>query len=420
MRPDSALSSFSYNVLFNSVFDPIALYHVRSSPLHGLPADDELVLDGTRKNQQSGTPGNPQRGTQPISGIFFVDVNPAYERVMNIKREDVIGRSFIDVWPNAEKCWSRIITDCLDNTRTESCESISRDAGRYLEAIAFPLPEDHAAVIFLDKTELRKSDTALKNREEMLRALVAKLTLSEENTRREIADDIHDRMGCELVTQLNRLRRLSESSLPPDVASEISDIAKRTEKLIAESRSLIFELSPPVLKEVGLNPALEALARNMLGKQGIHWSFRSKGTIEEFDADDAVCIILYRMTRELLMNVIKHSGADMVNIIVNRGPQKIMVAVEDNGKGFSRAILRHHNSINDKANAGSSPPKNASLGGTPGNPLSGFGLFSIHERLQAIGGEFRIVSQPGKGATVAMSCPLRLRSSNLGEEKDDA
>ena len=184
-----------------------------------------------------------------------------------------------------------------------------------------------------------------------------------------------------------------EGDLTLGVREEIERLAAATERLISQSRSLIFELSPPVLKEVGLNPALEALAKSLLEPQGIQWTLRSRGTIGEFNADDAVCVILYRMTRELLLNAIKHSGASRVTLIINRGPGRIMVAVEDDGRGFGTDF-----SLDDAALA---------------RAAKGFGLFSIRERLRAIGGSLRIVSVPGKGSTVAMSCPLKLREGEF-------
>ena len=163
--------------------------------------------------------------------------------------------------------------------------------------------------------------------------------------------------------------------------------------MISESRSLIFELSPPILKEVGINPALESLADNLLTPHGIKWELRAKGTMADFWADDAVCVILYRMARELLINVIKHSGATRVTIIVNRGPGKIMVAVEDNGRGFPDDFDLDHNEARKETKS--------------------FGLFSIRERLEPIDGALKIISIPGKGATVAMSCPLKLKEGEF-------
>ena len=133
----------------------------------------------------------------------------------------------------------------------------------------------------------------------------------------------------------------------------------------------------------------EALAENLLSPRGIKWEIKSRGAMAEFAADDSVCVILYRMTRELLINVIKHSGAKHAKVIVNRGVGKIMVAVEDDGHGF--------------------PPEFE----LDSCVSKSFGLFSIRERLAPVGGELKIVSVPGEGATVAMSCPLHLKEGGL-------
>ena len=364
---------FSYHIFFDRVFDPIALYRIDTQER---PAD--------------------------ANEIVFFDVNPAYERVMGIKREDIIGRSFLDVWPMAESRWSSIVVDCINQGRTLRCEGESRDTQSYLEAIAFPVAQDIAAAIFLDRTDWKRSDDALKRYQEELRALAAQLTLSEENTRRAIATDLHDHIGYELVSQLNGLRALQNRKLPPDVEAEIQSLIANTEKIINGTRNLIFELSPPTLKEIGLNPALETLAKTLLEPHGIQWDFKANGTMEEFWADDAVCILLYRMTRELLFNVIKHSGATRVNIVVNRGPGKVTVIVEDNGCGFKQNF-----SLDDSRCTGC-------LETTEGEFPHGFGLFSIRERLFPIGGSVKIVSDPGAGAMVVMSCPLKLGAQERG------
>ena len=106
-----------YRILFERVFDPIALYRVEADK------------------------------------IIFIDINPAYERVMKLSRDDVIGRTFYDVWPKAEARWSGVIKECLKQKRTMHCIGESIDAKSYLEAIAFPIPPEMAAVIFLDRTK---------------------------------------------------------------------------------------------------------------------------------------------------------------------------------------------------------------------------------------------------------------------------
>ncbi|MBR1672563.1 MAG: histidine kinase [Fretibacterium sp.] len=365
---------FSYKVFFERVFDPIALYRTREK---ARPVD--------------------------VGGIVFFDVNPAYERVMKVKRGDIIGRSFLEVWPMAEERWASIVADSVNQGRTMRCEGESRDTRSYLEAIAFPLSEDMAAAIFQDRTEWKRSDDALKRHQEELRALATRLTLSEENTRRAIATDLHDQMGYKLVSLLNRLRALQGRALPPGAGDEVRDLIADTERIIAGSRDLIFELSPPILKEIGLNPALETLAGNLLEPRGIRWKFSARGEMDKFCVDDAICVLLYRMTRELLLNVIKHSEATQVMVTVNRGPGRITVIVEDNGRGFPR----NFNLLE--------PPYAGHVTDSREGLVHGFGLFSIRERLLPIGGSLKVISEPGAGAMVVMSCPLTLRPEQAEE-----
>lgn len=357
--------NISYDVLFNHTFNAIAIYN---------------------------TPEHLSRTAVTADVVRFVDVNSSYEKVMKVRRRDVVGRSFSEVWPNAEPRWAQIIVDCLRRGHTVHTEGGSLETGSYLEAIAFPIPPDMAAVVFLDKTKLRESRRALERKQEELRSLATQLTLIEENTRRAIAADLHDRIGYDLVSQLNRIRAV-KTSCPPELRGEMEDLEHHTESLISVSRSLIFELSPPILREVGLNPALESLAENLLAPHGIRWTMRASGTIADYWADDKVCVLLYRMARELLINVIKHAQATRVTIIVNRGPGRIMVAVEDNGRGF--------------------PPGFDMNFPAPCRASKSFGLFSIKARLEPIGGAVSVISQPGEGATVAMTCPLALKKEEF-------
>ncbi len=362
-------ASIPYRVFFERTFSPIALYQVERRCCSGKDC---------------------------AKWIRYIDVNGAYEKVMKVERKDVIGRTFAEVWPNVESCWTDIIQKCLATGRTSHCEGECSNIHTYLEAIAFPLPHDRVAVIFLDRTDRKKAYDALKRKQETLllyrkelRALAAKLTLSEEDTRRAIATDLHDRIGYALVSLLNRFRELRQSNSLEEIQRGIEEAIAETELLISESRELIFELSPPILKEVGLNPALESLADNLLTPLGIQWKFKSRGNRENFNADDAICVLLYRMTRELLINVIKHAKATSVSIHVHRGPGKIQVVVEDDGRGFPADFTM-------KQDAGRA-----------------FGLFSIRERLVPIGGDLKILSEPGKGSTIAMTAPLDLIEESL-------
>jgi signal transduction histidine kinase len=359
---------FTYKDIFERAFNPIAIYFAEDTD------------------------------SPSIENIRYVDVNPAYEQVNRINKEDLIGKTFTEIWPFVEKRWGRLLVKCVKTGKTTHCQGKSAYTKKYLEAISFPLSNNMLAAIFLDLTKWKNSDNQLKKSQAKLleyrtklRKLATELTVSEEKTRREISIDIHDSIGHSLLTLMLDLNKLMEDpGLSEPSRIQLKKNIALTEKMIAESRQLIFDLSPPILLEVGLAPAIESLADRMLVPQKISWKISTRGNASQYDADDNVCIILYRMTKELFANVIKHSGASFVDICINRGPHGIQVVIEDNGKGLSKKIRRDG-----------------------GNTSSGLGLFSIRERLIHIGGEMQIISENG-GTTISMLAPLHLNDKNSG------
>lgn len=346
-----------YNILFMRVFDPFARYKV--------------ICDENKDK----------------CDVEFIDINPAYENVMGINREDVMGKRFREIWPHAEDYWMDIIVETIRTGRSCRYEGYSMDTGKYLEAMAFPTFPGEVGVIFLDRTKwkrsddkLRKSEQALLEYRKELRELATKLSLAEAEARRKIATHIHDKIGYSLVEILNELRKTLDNNNDPSLAPSLARLSEMTEKVISDSRDLTFETASPLLYEVGLNAAIEQMAETVLSPHNINFDFQSSN--RKYDADTQICVLLFQMTRELLINVVKHSEADFVNLRVHRSPKKIRVIVEDNGKGFT-------------------PSRGKKWG-----QLKGFGLFSIRERLLPIGGNIQIYSEPGKGTTICLEAPL--------------
>jgi signal transduction histidine kinase len=170
-------------------------------------------------------------------------------------------------------------------------------------------------------------------------------------------------------------------------------LTKQVSRIIAETidstRTLTFEISPPVLYELGFEAAVEWLLRKSRKQHGLTTSFQTDGRNKPLDGN--VRVFLFQAVRELLINVSKHSGAKKVIVSVFRLNNHVQVSVADNGKGFNMEKL---NSL------------------TP-NP-SGFGLFSIKERLSYIGGKLNIDSAKGKGARIIMTAPLAIEQRDTG------
>ena len=146
---------------------------------------------------------------------------------------------------------------------------------------------------------------------------------------------------------------------------------------------MVFELSPPILYDLGFEPAMEWLAEHMQQQYGLVVSVEDDDLPKPLDNEARV--LLFRAVRELLFNVLKHAQASCAIVRMHRDGEHLRVIVEDNGVGFAP----------DKLSASS-------------GKMEGFGLFSIRERLNYFGGRMEIESTPGEVTRVTLSLPLRL------------
>ena len=210
-----------------------------------------------------------------------------------------------------------------------------------------------------------------------LRRLASELCLAEERERRQIAEHLHDHLGQGLALMKIRLRKLRGDAVFGGHDQAMNDLLSLCDQAIRYTRDLTFELSPPVLYELGLGPALEWLAEDTERKHKLKVRFKEKGR-EDIPAQ--LRVMLWKSTRELLHNVIKHAGAGKVSIRLENAPGRVNLEVQDDGHGFDCDLARQE--------AG-----------------QGFGLFSIEERLRQLGGVMNITTGPGLGTCVRLEAP---------------
>ena len=243
----------------------------------------------------------------------------------------------------------------------------------------------------LDITEQKRAWEKLLNYQDQLRYLASQLSLAEERERRLIATDLHDAIGHSLALCKIKLEALQERVSFISIDKYLNEIHGLIEGMIQDTRSLTFQLSPPILYELGLEEALEWLVEQMQEQQGIVSEFEDDGQVKPLKED--VRIILFQAVRELLVNIAKHSHASKAKIVTKRDGDSMRIEVKDDGIGFD--IYRVNSGIN----------KNY-----------GFGIFSIRERLNYIGGCFDIESKHGYGTCVTLIAPLK-SNEQTKEEK---
>lgn len=228
-----------------------------------------------------------------------------------------------------------------------------------------------------DITGRKEAEKSLLRYQEQLRNLASQLSRAEEQERRRIAVGLHDQIGQPLSVIKMKLGRMQQgNSRDADSFHEIREILDRT---IQETRSLTFELSPPILHELGLKAALEWLAEQFAGLHGLHCHLVDEDG-EPKPVSGELRMVLFRSIRELLVNIVKHARTSHAWISMQREQGRLCIEVRDQGAGFHA----------DEAMA----------------TRGGFGLFNIRERLAHFGGGLAIDSAPGLGTAVVLYVPL--------------
>jgi PAS domain S-box-containing protein len=161
--------------------------------------------------------------------------------------------------------------------------------------------------VMVDITELRRVEQDLYLYQDKLRGLTSSMTLAEEFERHKIATNLHEQIGQALAVSKMKLGALQEAAITQEMLQALGEIRELIGQTIQDARSLTFELSPPVLHEVGLKAALEWLVENFADQGKISYTYHDDGQTPHLDGK--MRVLLFRATRELLFNVAIHSGA---------------------------------------------------------------------------------------------------------------
>jgi signal transduction histidine kinase len=219
-----------------------------------------------------------------------------------------------------------------------------------------------------------------------LRALTRELIQAELQERRRIALLLHEHFQQLLVAARMNLTQVLQHADAPD----LRDLLKGTDGILRDaiesSRTLAVELCPPLLYELGLVPALEWLGKRMYERHALDVQIDANLDREPEDLD--LRSFCFEAVRELLFNVVKHSGVLSAQVCLRHEKEFLEIRVSDEGRGFD--------------------PQHVQPLGT--DSLD-FGLFAIRERLSSLGGRIELASAPGEGTQVTFLAPLRLESN---------
>ena len=335
--------------------------------------------------------------------------NAAAERIYGYTKAEAVGQPITMLIPEERHSEEQHILDKIKRgERVDHFETtrVRKDGSRVLVSLTVsPIKDASGHIIGASKsardiTERRRIEEDLKSlsleldarvskrtqslqmTQDRLRGLATQLSLAEERVRRTLASDLHDYLGQMLVVCRMKLTQASQGVNEP-TQQQLREADRILQDAITYTRSLVAQLTPPVLREFGLIMGLTWLAEQMKHR-GLKVDIELN--VPSVDLSEEHAILLFQSVRELLMNVVKHAGTTDAALTVDLIQQTLVITVKDAGRGFDSSA-------------------------EPASPEPHFGLFSIRERMESVGGQFILASVPGQGTIATLSFSLQSSSA---------
>ena len=266
--------------------------------------------------------------------------------------------------------------------------------GHYVQVLSrgYPVRRDPGGPIVrivgthFDLTE-RKRAEAERARTELLTRLV----FAQEDERRRIAREMHDQFGEQLTALALRIRALKDACGDrEDWRAHVESIETIAQRLDRDVDTLVWELRPTALDDLGLRAALANYVQDWSTRAGIPATLHTSGLLDDRLAGDAETA-LYRIAQEALTNVAKHARARNVEILLERRVEHVLLIIEDDGVGFDPAAT--------------------------GSGAQGFGLLGMQERAGLVGATLEIESSPGNGTTVLVRMTSGAKADTVSDHE---
>ena len=225
----------------------------------------------------------------------------------------------------------------------------------------------------------RRLSTMVAHRTSALRNLAAQLSAAEDAERRKLAYDMHDALGQALSLVKMNLDSAQLESNDPAARGRLASCGAMVDEAIKQTRTLMFDLHPAMLDDLGLVPTLQWYAADFAQRTHAELVATEHGPRRPLPVSTAN--YLFRAVKELLANAVRHGRAAEIVVAVHWEPSGVRVVVDDDGRGFDAAAVR--------------APEGR----------RGLGLAGIDERVRSMGGSLVVESRPGQGARVIIEVP---------------
>lgn len=332
-----------------------------------------------------------------ITDIFYV-INKKYQiTLMNRTAKELlskawgksveVGRNILDIIPEnstepVEESFKKVFSG--EAVEYEHFHSSEQMEGWFLVNYHPVINDDEqiigAYIVTKNITEIKNAEAQVINYNKQLQELTTHLLTVREEERLRIGREIHDDLGQQLTAIKMDVAWIDKKTADDNflVKTKLKNIIGLLDGSNQSVRRILNELKPGILDEYGLVDALEWHSKQFMDSAGIPVIIETKESEIRLDEELAICI--FRVCQEALTNVARHSGAEKVLISIVIANEKIIVKIEDNGKGFK---------VNEAQNKGS------------------FGLIGMNERARSLNGHFEIESTVGKGTIITISLPYK-------------
>jgi two-component system, NarL family, sensor histidine kinase UhpB len=314
------------------------------------------------------------------------------------------NRRFIDVFgePGDKPCYEVLqgrINPCEDCRASEvlktkapqKFEWLSPLDGCIYEVYNYPFCTDDALLVLtlgIDITERKQTEKKLQESEQNLRSLASQVLTAQERERERIARGLHDELGQSLLViklQAGHIKKSLDKE-QTDIRKECRDMMRQLDRLVDEVRRLARDLSPTLVRDLGLASALNRLIEEFTRHFDVQTDIHLMEGLDELFAREAQTNI-YRIFQESLTNIGKYAQASRLTIAIQREHDQVAFMVADNGRGCNLDEV---------------------MGRDPTS--RGLGLMAMNERAHMMGGTLEIKSEEGIGTRITFRIPI---SGNL-------
>ncbi len=302
----------------------------------------------------------------------YVDVNKSYELLMGYRRDELIGKSPLDIgfWRDpAERVEFQHLIETHGRIFNYGRQVITKDhKTRYTKMSAELIELEgrvHILSMYIDITNEKMAQEKI----------ISTIIETEDNERKRLAKELHDSLGQSLTTVSLNLAAINQEALDPENRQKMENAISQLRLAINESREIAHNLMPQAIQDYGYVIMVENMLDSLKLASNINFEFYNNLMEERLRAN--LELSLYRITQEAINNIIKHAQATAVTVQLTKYPDVIILSIEDNGKGYDPDKIHHS-----------------------------FGLHSMMNRTLALGGEFNIDTSPGRGTSIIIQTPL--------------